>query len=308
MLPTGLGAERHDLHSYETHASQWIGFRQPVVLTAREREGERIDDTRQANPGEVWEENEFWFELSWRIDPDGSLGIRRHFESPYRPGEKIQVNEYYDWNFENSVPGLVDRAAEEGLAPGEYMRRYGAYEVTTDVFARHERPLPDAMLDVAEVDETTGFVWREHCPTEVNRRPYPGPFRDEHGRYRVGIRIDGVPVQGFPTPSGKLEFFSTTMKEWGWPEVRPSLLPDRRRREGSPPAPSEPGAPVKDRPRQVGLLSSAHVPPAQPHPHPGPMAPSGFMRSRTPTRSGSIQSMRRESACLPETWPGWTRR
>ena len=28
-------------------------------------------------PGEVWEENEFWIELSWRIDPDGTLGIRQ---------------------------------------------------------------------------------------------------------------------------------------------------------------------------------------------------------------------------------------
>ena len=38
---------------------------------------ETIDDTRTVNPGEVWEENEFWLELTWRIDPDGSLGIRQ---------------------------------------------------------------------------------------------------------------------------------------------------------------------------------------------------------------------------------------
>ena len=218
VLPTGLGAERHDLHSYETHASQWIGFRQPVVREAMERAGERIDDTRQANPGAVWEENEFWFELSWRIDPDGSLGIRRHFESPYRPGEKITVGEYYDWIFENSVPGLPEEAAEEDLSPGEYMRRFGAFEVTADVYSRHEQPLPEALLTGAEVDSTSGFVWSEQCPPNGNRRPFPGPFRDDRGRYRLGIAVDGVPVEGFPTPSGKLEFFSTTLKQWGWPE------------------------------------------------------------------------------------------
>jgi anaerobic selenocysteine-containing dehydrogenase len=59
MLPMGLGNERHDLHSYETHDAQWVGFRQPVLRAARERLGETITDTRQANPGEVWEENEF---------------------------------------------------------------------------------------------------------------------------------------------------------------------------------------------------------------------------------------------------------
>ncbi|HEX6120981.1 MAG TPA: hypothetical protein VFZ03_16155, partial [Dongiaceae bacterium] len=61
---------------------------------------------QRRHPGEVWEEDEFWIELSWRIDPDGSLGVRRCYESPYRPGKKITVDEYYGWIFENSVPGL----------------------------------------------------------------------------------------------------------------------------------------------------------------------------------------------------------
>jgi anaerobic selenocysteine-containing dehydrogenase len=58
ILPMGLGSERHDLHSYETHDGQWIGFRQPVLRAARERLGETVGDTRHTNPGEVWEENE----------------------------------------------------------------------------------------------------------------------------------------------------------------------------------------------------------------------------------------------------------
>ena len=62
--------------------------------------------TYETNPGQVWEEDEFWIELSWRIDPDGALGIRKYFESPYRPGEKLTVDEYYRWIFENAVPGL----------------------------------------------------------------------------------------------------------------------------------------------------------------------------------------------------------
>ena len=235
VLPTGLGAERHDLHSYETHASQWIGFRQPVIREAMARDGEHIGDTRQANPGEVWEENEFWFELSWRIDPDGSLGIRQHFESPQRPGEKITVDEYYDWIFENSVPGLVEKATEEELTPGQYMRRYGAFELTNDVYGRHEQRLPDSVLDGAAVDENTGFVWSARQPRAVNWRPFPGPFKDERGRFRLGVQLDGVPVEGFPTPSGKLEFFSTTLKDWGWPEYALPYYPlDARERERAP--------------------------------------------------------------------------
>ncbi|HEY9787676.1 MAG TPA: molybdopterin-dependent oxidoreductase, partial [Candidatus Obscuribacterales bacterium] len=37
VLPMGLGPERHDLHSYETQAATWIGFRQPVLRVAKER-------------------------------------------------------------------------------------------------------------------------------------------------------------------------------------------------------------------------------------------------------------------------------
>jgi hypothetical protein len=81
VLPMGLGSERHDIHSYETHDSQWLGFRQPVLRAARERNGQTVADTREVNPGEVWEENEFWLDLTWRIDPDGSLGVRQRIEA-----------------------------------------------------------------------------------------------------------------------------------------------------------------------------------------------------------------------------------
>ena len=117
VLPMGLASERHDIHSYEQYGGQWIGFRQPVLRAARERLGQKVSDTREVNPGEVWEENEFWIELSWRIDPDGTLGIRRYHEAPDEPGRKLTVDDYYGWIFENSVPGLPEKAAAEGLTP-----------------------------------------------------------------------------------------------------------------------------------------------------------------------------------------------
>ncbi len=35
---------------------------------------------------------------------------------------------------------------------------------------------------------------------------------------KIGVMVDGKACEGFPTPSRKLEFYSATMKEWGWPE------------------------------------------------------------------------------------------
>ena len=218
VLPMGLGSERHDLHSYETHDAQWLGFRQPVLRTARERLGETIADTRDANPGEVWEENEFWMELSWRIDPDGALGIRKYFESQREPGTKLSVDEYYAYIFENSVPGLPEKAAGEGLSPLQYMRRYGAFEVLRKVGPLHEQPVGAEELDDVNVDQIGRVYTRTPRPAGPNIVPLPTPEPDADGRRAVGVEVDGTILRGFPTPSGRLEFYSSTLADWGWPE------------------------------------------------------------------------------------------
>ena len=219
VLPVGIGSERHDLHSYETHDAQWLGFRQPVLRAARERLGQKITDTREVNPGQVWEENEFWIDLSWRIDPDGSLGIRKHFESRKEPGEKLTIDEYYGYIFEHSVPGLPEKAAAEGVTPLESMRRSGAFELKKGVGAIHEEPVPPAELVDMRVDSLGRVYARSPKPDQPNIVPVPAPDGDEDGRRRAGVQIDGVVRRGFPTPSGRLEFYSSTLVQWGWPEV-----------------------------------------------------------------------------------------
>ncbi|MGH2498522.1 MAG: molybdopterin dinucleotide binding domain-containing protein [Candidatus Limnocylindria bacterium] len=219
VLPMGLGPERHDTLSYETHAGRWLGFRQPVRRVALERLGRPVSFTYEANPGEVWEEDEFWIELSWRIDPDGSLGIRAHFESPYRPGEKLTVLEYYRWIFEHSVPGLPEKAAAAGLTPLAYMQRYGVVEIEEKVYRSHERELTSDELAGAALPAAEGPVTK---PTAYF--PGPGVLIEPDGADAVramqviGAVVDGVARQGFPTPSGRLEFYSATLRDWGWPE------------------------------------------------------------------------------------------
>ncbi len=189
VLPMGVGSERHDTHSYETHSGQWLGFRQPVLRVAGERDGKTYERTHEANPGEVWEESEFWIDLSWHIDPDGSLGIRKWFESPNDPSRPITMDEYYGWMFDNSVPGLPEKAAAEGITPLEYMRKYGAVEVKTTNYRVHETPV--------EADELRdGLAWKDGAA--------------------VGADVDGEAKHGFTSPSKKLEWWSKTLDEWGW--------------------------------------------------------------------------------------------
>jgi anaerobic selenocysteine-containing dehydrogenase len=218
ILPMGHASERHDLHSYEQYNGQWIAFRQPVLRAARERLGERITDTRQVNPGEVWEENEFWIELSWRVDPDGRLGIRKFFESTRHPGQKLTVDEYYGYIFDHSVPGLPERAAAEGITPLEYMRRYGAFEVAAQIGPVHEQRVPAQELEDVRVDRFGRVYTRAAAPANPNIVPTGSPEPDAEGRRPVGVRVDDEIVRGFPTPSGRLEFYSRTLAAWGWRE------------------------------------------------------------------------------------------
>ncbi len=191
VLPMGHSGERHDLMSQETHAGKWIGFRQPVRRVAMERMGKKVRFTYEANPGEVWEEAEFWVELSWRMDPDGSLGIRQWFESLENPGEPVTQDEYWAWIFENSVPGLPEAAAAEGLTPLAYMRKYGAFEVERDVYLPYEAPVG-------------------------GRKGRDGLVRKD-GKV-VGVVVQGEKRAGFNTPSRKLELLSPTLVDWGWKE------------------------------------------------------------------------------------------
>jgi anaerobic selenocysteine-containing dehydrogenase len=202
VLPMGHASERHDLMSQETQAARWIGFRQPILRVALERQGKKFSTTYEAHEaagiGEVWEEDEFWIELSWRVDPDGSLGIRKYFESPYEPGKKLTVDDYYRWIFENSVPGLPQAAAQQNLTPLEYMRKYGAFLIEDNAYKVHETAVKSSDLLDAVTDPTTNIIAKNGAV--------------------VGVEVDGKACVGFPTPSRKLEFYSKTLKEWKWPE------------------------------------------------------------------------------------------
>ncbi|MCB0991148.1 MAG: molybdopterin-dependent oxidoreductase, partial [Acidimicrobiales bacterium] len=230
VLPMGVGSERHDIASFETHASRWIGFRQPVMRRYAQIKGESVDDNSRVydfNPGEVWEENEFWLDLSWRIDPDGSMGIRKHFESRANPGNVMPIDEYYGLMFEEEVPGLPEAAAAAGQTPLEFMRDRAAFEVPGEVYEPYEKPVDAAAVEGCVKDDLgvyrkPGTIGMFDGSDEAFANTALAPLGDGS----PAVEIDGELKEGFPTPSKKLELFSTTLKEWGWPEyATPKWIP-----------------------------------------------------------------------------------
>lgn len=238
VLPMGHGPERHDLNTYETHSGTWVAFRQPVLRAAALAQGRTVRDTRDVNPGRVWEEDEFWIALCWAIDPDGALGIRKYFESAAQPGTPLGVDEYYAYAFDR-VPGLPEAAQKENLSPLNYMRKFGAFEVKKKDYLRYERPLSEKEIEGAQIDPVTGLVTRQGAALGVHR-----PVAAAPGKPTV--------VEGFPTPSRLLEFYSPTMTNWGWPEYAiPAYIPSHIAEDPAPPARASAAEPAQSAARSA---------------------------------------------------------
>jgi anaerobic selenocysteine-containing dehydrogenase len=113
------------------------------------------------------------------------------------------------------------------------MRRYGAFEIARGVGARHEALVPREELDDTRVAAFCRVYTAAPKPAGPNVVPEPTPDPDAGGRRPVGVLVDGVVRRGFPTPSGRLEFYSPTLADWGWPEyavptyIRSHVHPDR---------------------------------------------------------------------------------
>ena len=119
----GVGAERHDLMSQETHAAKWISFRQPVLRVAEASgRARRSSWTYEANPGEVWEEDEFWIELSWRIDPGRLARHPQVLRVALPAGRENHHRRVLPVDLRELRAGAARGGGEARLSPLEYMR------------------------------------------------------------------------------------------------------------------------------------------------------------------------------------------
>jgi hypothetical protein len=106
------------------------------------------------------------------------------------------------------------------------MRKYGAFEVTRDNYVPYEKEIPG--LDEKEVErldsltfrlaEVARGVAREVLEIKGNGLQVGLDNRISKDGKTIGVMIDGKAKVGLTTPSRKLEFFSNTLYEWGWPE------------------------------------------------------------------------------------------
>ncbi|MBL8913055.1 MAG: molybdopterin-dependent oxidoreductase [Archangium sp.] len=266
ILPVGLSGERHDQHSEPTNTQAWIGFRQPVLRVALEKSGWQPKDPARATLeahvkaglGEIWEENELWVNLLFHhVDPDGSLGIKKFWESRERPGNPVTIAEYYNAAF-GTLPGLRKAAAEaantkEAEAKSDlerqlaafakkypnydFLRDRGAWTEKYEVFNLHEEEL--------HVDEKAGTLkvkapqfWQGSVEYQLDQLKTDAKtnqlyIETAEGRHNIGVLHEGKRTAGFATPSRKMEFYARWMKDWGWPEYAVPIYPHTAEQRGA---------------------------------------------------------------------------
>jgi anaerobic selenocysteine-containing dehydrogenase len=82
----------------------------------------------------------------------------------------------------------------------------------------YQRVVPSEELEDIREDPFGRVYTSTPKPAGPNIAPTAAPEPDAEGRRPVGVRVDGAVLRGFPTPSGKLEFYSPTLAGWGWDE------------------------------------------------------------------------------------------
>ena len=93
-----------------------------------------------------------------------------------------------------------------------------AFEITHGGGAQHEHEVPASELTDIAVSPAGRVYTAGPAPVSPNIVPAAAPGPDPQGRRPAGVMVDGVVRRGFPTPSGRLEFWSATLAAWGWPE------------------------------------------------------------------------------------------
>jgi len=236
ILPVGLAGERHDQHSEATMPARWTSFRQPVMRVALEKAGWKpknparatLEAHIKAGLGEVWEENEFWFDMCVNyIDPTGKLGIKKMWESKKNPGSPVTIAEWYDAAFGDNLPNLKktatsdDRYKNSEYPVYEYMRDHGAWLEENNIYSAQEREIKD---------DGENYISHGHKydkrDVHINIRDGLMTVEHEGKKKSIGIEVDGKKMEGFATLDKKLDFFCEWFADdWKWPEYAIPFYP-----------------------------------------------------------------------------------
>lgn len=230
VLPEGFFHERWDTQSEPTYAGAWAHVRHPVFdQYLRDTQGWQPKDKNRAGLeahmklgiGEVWGYQEMLLEVFWKAaqkvekqarekgaptDKIEAVVARRKLIEAPEGGRPLNIEEWYE-AYMKQYPKWVEAAQKAGFTSVlEYTRRFGVFENATEVYKDKTYEARRKPEDVARVDEKSALAF-------------------DKDNNAIGIQVDGTVYAGFGTPTKKLEFYATPMRDWGLGEYTLPIYP-----------------------------------------------------------------------------------
>jgi len=183
IIPDVTYLERHDPESMPSGLYPCLSIRQPVVKPL----------------GGTQEFRQTLIDIIHKVDPDGSLGIKKYFAFS-------TVEDWMRAHFDN-IPGLKDDGGYDFLKKKGVWPIYGKVDKDTakivdgngnevqPEYGLHKKELSISEMADAEVDEI-------------------GTIRKEGEA--IGVQIGGKNYVGFGTPSRRIELYKESFKQYGF--------------------------------------------------------------------------------------------
>ena len=282
VLPMGHGPERHDTHSYETHAGRWLGFRQPVQRVAMERMGKPVAVHLRGQPRRGVGGGRVLDRALLARRPRRLAGHPPATTSrPTAPARRSRSRSTTAGCSRTRCRGCRRRPPPRASPARVHAHVTACVEIASDEYGQHEAP-----VDEPDGDRDSRARGDRHQGSRSTARICRSP----DARTRSRRSSTASPRRGFNTPSRKLELYSETLAEWGWPEfatptyarthVHHSLIDhDQRRVRAAADLPAADDDPLALGQRQVPQRARAHPPPAR--------LPRG-RRADRPSRTGDL--------------------
>lgn len=183
IIPDVTYLERHDPESMPSGLYPCLSIRQPVIKPL----------------GGTQEFRQTLIDIAHKVDPDGSLGIKKYFA----------FNSAEDWmkaHFD-SIPGLKEDGG------WEFMKKKGVWPIYGQV-DKETAKIVDKNGN--EVEPDYGLYTKEMSASDMS-----GATIDKNGTimkdgHAIGVHVNGKNMVGFGTPSRRIELYKESYRKYGF--------------------------------------------------------------------------------------------
>jgi len=198
IIPDVTYLERHDPESMPSGLYPCLSIRQPVIKPL----------------GNTQEFRQTLIDVAAKIDPDGSLGVKKYFA----------FNSVEDWMRAHldEIPGLKEQGGYDFLKEKGVWPIYGKVDPVTAKIVDKNRN---------EVEPEYGLYMKEVAAKDMLGAVISDDGSIVKNGQTIGVNINGKNYIGFGTPSRRIEIFKQSYKNYGFFPMPSYIRTDARKKK-----------------------------------------------------------------------------